>query len=160
MLNNFLDLLTQAVKIATQAYPSSKFYEADGTTSQGLASAENQVDTWRFVFLGPRQQTVWTTLYLTYQNGNFADLILKDEFFLGDAIIPLPIPMGLAKAIQLKNSAGHSSPFKGVNLRQPLSPGNTEPFYIFSDSSSGSFIFVGVKSGNVTGLNIDGSALR
>ncbi len=47
----FLEILNQAIEIVTSAYPGSCFYEADGTSSIGMAFRAADVDIWRFVFL-------------------------------------------------------------------------------------------------------------
>jgi hypothetical protein len=151
-MDAFLDLLKQAADWVENAYPGSKFYEADGRPSSGVTAGEAGVDTWRFVFLGPVIQGRTTSVFLEYLGTSFGQPVLKTEPFLGDHVSTLPhwpIWMSLAKAIELRRKAGFASPFKTVTLRWPLSPENKEPFYIFGESD-GSFVFVGTESGTVT----------
>jgi hypothetical protein len=149
-MSSFLDILNQAAYLVQQAFPGSQFYEADGTPSAGSATDDAGMDIWRFVFLGPLQPGRMTTVFLNYRQGVFDRPLLSSDPFLGDFVIHLPIQMGLAKAIDLKNQAGDPGAFKTVTLRQPLNAGSTEPDYIFGPSAGGGYIFVGTQSGTVT----------
>jgi hypothetical protein len=157
-MNDFLSLLSQAACLVEGAYPGSIFCGADGKPAQGTASSEAEVNVWRFGFDGPRQQGKWTSVSLEYSNGEFGSPTFHDEPIFGDhVIVPphWPIKMALTKAIQLKNEAGYTLPFRFVNLRWPLSPGNVEPYYIFTDTN-GLRVFVGVESGSVTQRSLEG----
>jgi hypothetical protein len=149
-MKTFLALLNQAATIAKKAYPNSKFCAADGRASHGIASQEKEVDTWRFQFLEPPPFTLTRSVLLEYLANGFGSPVLKNEPILGCEVIELPIAMELGSAIELKNKAGHSAPFKAVGLRWPLSPGNVEPLYIFTEATTtGRLILVGTKSGQV-----------
>ncbi len=146
----FLDLLNQAAEIVEQAYPGSKFLEADGSPSQGPASAEADVDTWRFVFRGPRQNNRPTTVVLTYESNAFGTPTLENHPFLGDYVIQLPITMELQHAIDLKNNAGYTGTFDSATLIWPLSPSNKDPLYVFHISNTHIVILVGTDTGDVS----------
>jgi hypothetical protein len=148
-MDPFLNLLDQAAGIVEQAFPGSKFYEADGQATSGVASDGSAIDGWRFVFLGPLQQNRTTSVMLEYAAGTFGPPTLQSEPFLGDQVIELPLKLGLARAIQLKNNAGFTAPFATVTLRWPLTPESTEPAYIFGSPGT-PFVFVGTVTGTVT----------
>jgi len=59
------------------------------------------------------------------------------------------VGMDITEAIELMRKANYNDKFVAVNLRKPLYPGDTEPYYIFGCPKIG-HIFVGVNSKKVT----------
>ncbi|CAG8705627.1 21632_t:CDS:2, partial [Gigaspora rosea] len=58
-------------------------------------------------------------------------------------------PMDLNRAVQLKEAAGFTEPYKTVTLRNPLGPKRSNPLLIFGYDSS-LFVSVDTVTGNVT----------
>jgi hypothetical protein len=147
----FLEILRESMAVTAQVYPDARLIEAHGAPSSGVACTEDDVDNWRFLFLGPVDADHATTIVLEYRAPTFGSPILRREPFWSTGTIRL----GLKQAIGLKNDAGKTEPFQRVNLRLPFSSGSAgedEPFYIFGSISS-PFVFVGTETGAVTTLD-------
>ena len=147
----FLEILNDAIAIVTQAYPGSRIYEADGTSSTGTCSKESDIDVWSFLFLGPIQGT---TVALEYHAPIFGSPVLKRGRCRGNGVVAI----GLEQAITLRNDAGETAPFQRINLHWPSSPENDEPFYIFGGIEI-PFVLVGTETGAVRTLDA-GSLVR
>jgi hypothetical protein len=145
----FLRLLAEATDLAASAYPGTQFYEADGTPAGGQGTKPEDVSEWRFVYNHHPQGQKQGTVFVYYRAGAFEQPTRVLYPWLEDVLIPLPIQLGLAEAIALKNQAGYTGPFTSVVLRWPLYPGVEEPSYIFNVSHVG-YVFVGVYSRRVT----------
>ncbi|MEU6718695.1 hypothetical protein ABZ897_45135 [Nonomuraea sp. NPDC046802] len=136
----FLDLLDKAVRAAREQYPDAELYEANGTSEEPTSDWKD-VGTWRFVFRA-EEGTVFVKTVKPWDDLDEPEL--NREPWVGDVIIPLPLPMDIAEADQLLKDKGHYvGPYKAVTLRWPLGPGRHEPYYIFETGRRG-WYFVGV----------------
>ncbi|WP_417319232.1 hypothetical protein [Emcibacter sp.] len=142
----FLDMLNEANSIVAKYYPGAEFYEAD-------LNIELVGSPWRFVFNIPPagSHASNTTAILTNYMGNFQMPPRHyDAPWLEDVVIPLPIKLDLAAAVQLAKDAGYDGNISYITLRWPLYPGVNEPSYIFNMPSMNTRVFVGVYSKKVS----------
>ena len=146
----FLTLLKSANRIVLSDYPTCEFLFADGTPVRKLATHAAQVTRWRFDFARPMPGGRRRSIFLDYRRGRFGVPTDSPNAWLGNKIIPLPIPMGLAKAIRIKARAGYVDPFSGVLLMRAEAVSVKEPSYVFALPGRDVLVLVGVDSGEVT----------
>ncbi len=149
-MDQFLSLLYEANRIVLSTFPGCEFYEATGNPASGTGSQPQDVTQWQFAFNHPLTAGSRHTVYLYYRDAQF-DAPEDHAFFLmGDVAVPLPIALGLAEAVMLKERAGYADPFSLVQLNWAVAPLVKEPHYIFTIPSRASYVFVGVYSKAVT----------
>lgn len=136
-----------AVRLVTEAYPQARLYEADGTASGGPTTDPAQIDQLRVVFQNVNNSTV---IIKSTGYGEFGPSQLIPEPWLEDVVIAWPVAMDLDQANQLKMAAGYTDPYGAVTLRNPLGPKLGNPYFIFSTSQSGVYIFVDTVTGQVS----------
>jgi hypothetical protein len=140
---SFLGCVNIAVNLVTKQYPAAKLYEVEThPTNPGQPSPLKDL---RAVF-----QVPGGTAFATMTKwGEFGPIQFVGQPWLGDIVIPWPIDMDIVQADQLMKKAGYTGSYGAVTLREPLYPGNYEPYYIFS-MMSGGYVFVGVNDGKVS----------
>jgi hypothetical protein len=140
---SFLGCVNIAVNLVSQQYPGAKLYEVDThATNPGQPSPLKDL---RAVF----QVKGGTALAIMTQWGEFGPIQFIPQPWLEDVVIQWPIKMDIVEADQLLKKAGYTGPYGAITLREPLYPGNYEPYYIFS-MMGGGYVFVGVNDGKVT----------
>ncbi|KAF4450451.1 hypothetical protein F53441_6450 [Fusarium austroafricanum] len=75
--------------------------------------------------------------------GEFGQVQTINSPFLGDVVISWPVPLDIHDAFSILRKGGYKQGVSAVTLRQPLYPGDDQPFYIFSIGNE--FIAVGVN---------------
>ncbi|KAF9775823.1 hypothetical protein IL306_006050 [Fusarium sp. DS 682] len=75
--------------------------------------------------------------------GEFGKVQTINSPFLGDQVIPWPVKLDIHDAFTILRKAGYKGGVYAVTLRQPLYPGDDQPFYIFNVGDE--FIAVGTK---------------
>jgi len=73
--------------------------------------------------------------------GEFGKVQTISSPFLGDQVIPWPVQLDIHDAFAILRKAGYKGGVYAVTLRQPLYPGDDQPFYIFNVNNE--FIAVG-----------------
>jgi hypothetical protein len=142
--NDMQDLLDKAYEKVKAQYPTAILYTAMGKVPGGQGTQPGDVTKWRFVYdLDPK------TLFLDYENGAFGTPVTENAMWVGDCLLRKPVGRGLTEAVTLLRGAGYTGAFSEAVLRQPLQPIITEPYYIFTMTDTGAYIFVGVESGKV-----------
>lgn len=142
---SFIGVANMAYKMVNAKYPGSKLLEADGITPKGGTTNPKEVTHWTFVF---RTSDGGTAMITTSTWGHFNPIKYVPQPYLEDMVIPWPVKMDIGEADKLLKNAGHTGAYKFVNLRWPLYPGNTEPYYIFT-MNNGDTVFVGTNTKTV-----------
>ncbi|KAF5552786.1 hypothetical protein FNAPI_7007 [Fusarium napiforme] len=75
--------------------------------------------------------------------GEFGKVQTINSPFLGDQVISWPVALDIHDAFTILRKAGYKQAIYAVTLRQPLYPGDDQPFYIFNTGPE--FIAVGTK---------------
>ncbi len=137
------DLLTQASALVRNSYPNARLYEADGYAPIGPTTDIELVTTWRFVFTTESGGTA----IVTSDDGSFSVIKYDPRPWLQDVAVSLPLKMGLIEAAKLLVEAGWKAPFGTITVRWPLSPGMSQPYYVFG--FDGYFVLVGMYDKSV-----------
>jgi hypothetical protein len=72
--------------------------------------------------------------------------------FLGDQVIPWPVSLDTHDAFAVLRKAGYKGGVYAVTLRQPLYPGDDQPFYIFNIGNE--FIAVGTQDKKIYNFGV------
>ncbi|KAF5249444.1 hypothetical protein FANTH_5325 [Fusarium anthophilum] len=84
--------------------------------------------------------------------GEFGKVQTIDSPFLGDTIISWPVALDIHDAFTILRKAGYKQAIYAVTLRQPLYPGDDQPFYIFDTGPE--FIAVGTKDKRIHNFGV------
>jgi hypothetical protein len=84
--------------------------------------------------------------------GEFGKVQTINSPFLGDQVIPWPVALDIHDAFTILRKAGYKQAIYAVTLRQPLYPGDDQPFYIFNTGSE--FIAVGTKDKKIHNFGV------
>lgn len=137
---NFVGRVNIAVRIVTEKYPNAKLYEVDGgLSSSGFTTDPLKIGELKVVFQNTNNSTV---IIKSTGWGEFGEPELIPHPWVEDIVIKWPVEMDLTEANQLKEAAGYKTPYNTVTLRNPLGPKITNPYYIFGNNQSESYVFV------------------
>ncbi|KAL7756056.1 hypothetical protein ACKLNR_013049 [Fusarium oxysporum f. sp. zingiberi] len=84
--------------------------------------------------------------------GEFGKVQTINSPFLGDQVIPWPVTLDIHDAFTILRKAGYKQSIYAVTLRQPLYPGDDQPFYIFNTGTE--FIAVGTKDKKIHNFGV------
>ncbi|SCO90729.1 uncharacterized protein FRV6_14857 [Fusarium oxysporum] len=84
--------------------------------------------------------------------GEFGKVQTINSPFLGDQVIPWPVTLDIHDAFTILRKAGYKQAIYAVTLRQPLYPGDDQPFYIFNTGTE--FIAVGTKDKKIHNFGV------
>lgn len=84
--------------------------------------------------------------------GEFGKVQTINSPFLGDQVIPWPVNLDIHDAFTILRKAGYKQAIYAVTLRQPLYPGDDQPFYIFNTGTE--FIAVGTKDKKIHNFGV------
>ncbi|KAJ4050398.1 hypothetical protein NW761_005193 [Fusarium oxysporum] len=84
--------------------------------------------------------------------GEFGKVQTINSPFLGDQVIPWPVTLDIHDAFAILRKAGYKQAIYAVTLRQPLYPGDDQPFYIFNTGTE--FIAVGTKDKKIHNFGV------
>ncbi|KAL9562396.1 hypothetical protein ACKAV7_013479 [Fusarium commune] len=84
--------------------------------------------------------------------GEFGKVQTINSPFLGDQVIPWPVTLDIHDAFTILRKAGYKQAVYAVTLRQPLHPGDDQPFYIFNTGAE--FIAVGTKDKKIHNFGV------
>ncbi|KAF4952269.1 hypothetical protein FGADI_6890 [Fusarium gaditjirri] len=84
--------------------------------------------------------------------GEFGKVQTIDSPFLGDQVISWPVALHIHDAFAILRKAGYKQAVYAVTLRQPLYPGDDQPFYIFNTGNE--FIAVGTKDKKIHNFGV------
>lgn len=84
--------------------------------------------------------------------GEFEKVQTIDSPFLGDQVIPWPVSLDIHDAFAILRKAGYKGGVYAVTLRQPLIPGDDQPFYIFNVGNE--FIAVGTQDKKIHNFGV------
>ncbi|KAF4959592.1 hypothetical protein FSARC_10678 [Fusarium sarcochroum] len=84
--------------------------------------------------------------------GEFGSVQVIDSPWLGDAAINWPVSLEIHDAFSILRKGGYKQPIEAVTLRQPVYPGDDQPFYIFSIGNE--FIAVGVNDKKIQNFGV------
>lgn len=84
--------------------------------------------------------------------GEFGKVQTINSPFLGDQVIPWPVTLDIHDAFTILRKAGYKQAIYAVTLRQPLYPGDDQPFYIFNTGNE--FIAVGTKDKKIHNFGV------
>ncbi|KAF5580926.1 hypothetical protein FPANT_9131 [Fusarium pseudoanthophilum] len=84
--------------------------------------------------------------------GEFGKVQTINSPFLGDQVISWPVDLDIHDAFTILRKAGYKQAIYAVTLRQPLYPGDDQPFYIFNTGPE--FIAVGTKDKKIHNFGV------
>ncbi|KIL86306.1 hypothetical protein FAVG1_10704 [Fusarium avenaceum] len=84
--------------------------------------------------------------------GEFGNVQTIDSPFLGDQVISWPVSLDIHDAFAILRKAGYKGGVYAVTLRQPLYPGDDQPFYIFNVGNE--FIAVGTQDKKIHNFGV------
>ncbi|KAH6956083.1 hypothetical protein DER45DRAFT_566138 [Fusarium avenaceum] len=84
--------------------------------------------------------------------GEFGKVQTINSPFLGDQIISWPVSLDIHDAFAILRKAGYKGGVYAVTLRQPLYPGDDQPFYIFNVGNE--FIAVGTQDKKIHNFGV------
>ncbi|KAF5624327.1 hypothetical protein F52700_9493 [Fusarium sp. NRRL 52700] len=84
--------------------------------------------------------------------GEFGKVQTINSPFLGDVVISWPVALDIHDAFTILRKAGYKQAVYAVTLRQPLYPGDDQPFYIFNTGPE--FIAVGTKDKKIHNFGV------
>ncbi|KAG5749733.1 hypothetical protein H9Q69_001261 [Fusarium xylarioides] len=84
--------------------------------------------------------------------GEFGKVQTINSPFLGDQVIYWPVALDIHDAFTILRKAGYKQAVYAVTLRQPLYPGDDQPFYIFNTGPE--FIAVGTKDKKIHNFGV------
>ncbi|KAF4440297.1 hypothetical protein FACUT_3518 [Fusarium acutatum] len=84
--------------------------------------------------------------------GEFGKVQTINSPFLGDTVISWPVALDIHDAFTILRKAGYKQAVYAVTLRQPLYPGDDQPFYIFNTGPE--FIAVGTKDKKIHNFGV------
>ncbi|EWY83606.1 hypothetical protein FOYG_13413 [Fusarium oxysporum NRRL 32931] len=84
--------------------------------------------------------------------GEFGKVQTINSPFLGDQVIPWPVTLDIHDAFTILRKAGYTQAIYAATLRQPLYPGDDQPFYIFNTGNE--FIAVGTKDKKIHNFGV------
>ncbi|EMT71317.1 hypothetical protein ACKRZS_012935 [Fusarium odoratissimum] len=84
--------------------------------------------------------------------GEFGKVQTINSPFLGDQVILWPVTLDIHDAFTILRKAGYKQAIYAVTLRQPLYPGDDQPFYIFNTGTE--FIAVGTKDKKIHNFGV------
>ncbi|KLO90781.1 uncharacterized protein LW94_10261 [Fusarium fujikuroi] len=84
--------------------------------------------------------------------GEFGKVQTINSPFLGDQVISWPVALDIHDAFTILRKAGYKQAVYAVTLRQPLYPGDDQPFYIFNTGPE--FIAVGTKDKKIHNFGV------
>ncbi|WZH48456.1 uncharacterized protein QYS62_009630 [Fusarium acuminatum] len=113
--------INNGLKLIKKQYPKANLLEVDATPLTRKPTAIVQYTGW----------------------GEFGKVRTTYFPFLGDQVIPWPVSLDIHDAFAVLRKAGYKGGVYAVTLRQPLYPGDDEPFYIFNIGNE--FIAVGTQ---------------
>ncbi|KAF5020944.1 hypothetical protein F66182_7025 [Fusarium sp. NRRL 66182] len=85
--------------------------------------------------------------------GEFGQVQVIDSPWLGDVAISWPVSLEIGDAFSILRKGGYTQGVGAVTLRQPLYPGDDQPFYIFNVDNQ--FIAVGVNDNKIYNFGVD-----
>jgi hypothetical protein len=84
--------------------------------------------------------------------GEFEKVQTINSPFLGDQVISWPVSLDIHDAFSILRKAGYKGGVYAVTLRQPLYPGDDQPFYIFNVGNE--FIAVGTQDKKIHNFGV------
>jgi hypothetical protein len=144
-----LELMATAEGMVAPEWPQALLIEVLGAPSSGSAQTAADVDRWQFRFSEDPNVGGSGTVWVDYENGQFAGPFYTQQGLVGTEYVALPRTMSLADALQLARNAGFNDAFTSVTYRTPLIfPPADEALYALG--MPGQWVLVGAVSGEVT----------
>ncbi|KAM0541470.1 hypothetical protein ACHAPJ_013235 [Fusarium lateritium] len=130
-------------------YPDAALYEVDATpvTRKPVSNEWGLVNNRIVCGLNGKTAIIQSTGW-----GEFGPVQVIDSPWLGDVVINWPVSLEIHDAFSILRKGGYKQPVEAVTLRQPLYPGDDQPFYIFSIGNE--FIAVGVNDKKIQNFGV------
>ncbi|KAF8243673.1 hypothetical protein K440DRAFT_611768 [Wilcoxina mikolae CBS 423.85] len=147
---SFLGRVNIADRIVKKQYPDAELNVVEASLPVGASATTNPLDLsqLRAIF---RTGNDGTAIIKSTGWGSWGPLEFIAQPLLGNGVIPWPVKMDIAVAVQVMEAAGYTGKFLKCTLRHPLGPSGKpfdEPYYIF-EMEDGPAVFVGVNDSSV-----------
>lgn len=129
---NNLQLMEEAERIVSAAYPDALLVAADGQPSSGEANDADEFNEWLFIFqiLNKSESVAIHCLDEAFAPPRHYPNPVSDVMHE-----PLPRTLSLDGAIGLARGAGYHNAFRSVSFFRSTLPGTTEASYLFTPLS-------------------------
>lgn len=138
-------LMGQATRLMHAKYPNAMIYELAGTRSEANGDPTDY-DTWTFKAMDDTTDPK-NTVIVTFKNNQFAAPVLAKGLDYGRRLSDVTPRISVRQAMTALRQASFNQDFRYIELYRVISPGATQPYYVFSSQSA--IVTVGAEDGSV-----------